>query len=699
MRAPHLISPLPWFFCLAVVLAATGAEARNFLGAEASPYLRSHAADPVHWRPWGEVALAEARRKGKPILLSIGYAACHWCHVMQKESFENEIMARRINDLFVPILIDREERPDIDAVYQAAAVAMEVHTGWPLTLFLTPGGEPFLGGAYFPKDPAPGLPSFMQMAERAAAAYRANPNATRDTAAALLESLRRAQGPRSGALTMAHVDEAAEAILARIDVFEGGFGHGRKHPRAPALSLLWRAFIRSEKEMYAEAVLSSLRAMGRGGLYDHVGGGFFRYTVDEGWTQPHFEKMLDVNAVMLALMTEVWKETRSPFLERRVRETVAFLLAEMRLRDGAFAASLDADSRGPGGDLGEGVFYRWTEAEVRHLLGADTEFFLRAYEIVPLVEEAGGGGVLIQIGSQDGRHSGIDILKYHRAGRPRPLRNSTVLADWNGLVAAALAEAGLTFGEEAWVGAAARALAFIADHLTDSAGGLRHSRVGAWLGLPATVEDYGFLATAALTLSEATGEEVWVDRAVAWAGAALARLWDKRDGGFFFAVSDGSPPPMRSKPFLDGPAPSGNAGLATAMAGLFHRTGEARWQRRAERTLAAFAGAAREPRLGLAGLLNATETLRGAVQVVIVGHRGQAGTDALLRRVARTALPTRVLQVIAPGTILPESHPAARKGQIDGKATAYVCRGTVCSLPATDPAILAGTLKTLRRGR
>ena len=700
MRGSRFVSVSQWFFWLAVFLmVGAGAEARNILDGEASPYLRSHSADPVHWRPWGAAALTEARHQGKPILLSIGYAACHWCHVMQRESFENETTARRINDLFVAILVDREERPDIDAVFQAAAVAMEVHAGWPLTLFLTPEGEPFLGGAYFPGEPAPGLPSFMQMAERAAAAYGADPGATRYTAAALLQSLKPAQGPHPGAVTMADVDGAAEGILAQVDVFEGGFGHGRKHPRVPALNLLWAAFIRSGNATYLDAVIDSLDAMGRGGLYDHIGGGFFRYTVDEGWSQPHFEKMLDVNGAMLALMTEVWKENRSPALERRVRETVAFLLGEMRLPGGAFAASLDADSRRPGGGVGEGLFYRWTGAEVRRLLGARAGPFLRAYEIVPLADDADGGGVLVRTGKRSGLRWDIEALREYRAGRPRPLRNDTVLAHWNGLAAAALAEAGFAFGEDTWTAAAGRALAFVAENLSDSQGNLRHSRIGTRLGPPATVEDYGFLAAAALSLSEATGGERWVGEAGAWADAALARLWDREDGGFFFAVSDGSTAPVNSKPFLDGPAPSGNAAMAAALARLFYRTGGDRWRRYAEGTLAAFAGTAREPRLRLAGLFNAAETLHGAVQVVIVGRRGEARTDALLREVAGTALPTRVLQVVAPGTVLPESHPAPRKGQIEGKATAYVCRGTLCSLPTTDPADLGKTLKTMRRER
>jgi uncharacterized protein len=684
-----------WIFWLAVFLVvAPGAEARNLLGGEASPYLRGHAADPVHWRPWNDAAFALARRTGKPILLSIGYAACHWCHVMQRESFQDEAIAGRINDLFVPVLVDREERPDIDAVYQAAATAMGVHAGWPLTLFLTANGEPFLGGAYFPREPAPGLPSFLQMAERAAAAHGADPDATRATAAALLASLAPGREPDSGTLAMADVDAAAELLLGRIDVFEGGFGHGRKHPRVPALNLLWRAFLRSGDTRYSEAVIDTLDAMGRGGLYDHLGGGFFRYTVDAGWSQPHFEKMLDINAGMLALMTEVWKETGSPFLERRVRETVAFLLAEMRLPGGAFAASLDADSRRPGGGMGEGVYYRWTGAEVRRLLGAGAGAFLGAYEIVPLAEDA--SGVLVGTGDRDGRRSDLEILRKYRSGRPRPERNDTVLAHWNGLAVAALAEAGFAFGEDRWIAAAGRALAFARDNLTDSRGAPRHSRIGARLGPAATVEDYGFLSAAALTLSDVGGEGHWVNAAAAWAEAAIARLWDGADGGFFFVGSEDPTPPVRSKPFLDGPAPSGNAVMAAVMARLFYRTGEDRWRQSAERTVVAFSGA---PRLRLAGLFNAVETLHGTVQVVIVGRRGEAATDVLLKQVAGTALPARVLQVIAPGTPLPESHPAAHKGQIDGRATAYVCRGPLCSLPTSDPAALGRALKSMRRGR
>ena len=691
IRFPVLV--LTFLFAAIVSGPAFG----NRLAGESSPYLRSHTADAVEWRPWGGEALAEARKHGKPILLSIGYAACHWCHVMQRESFTDAAAARAVNRQFVPILVDREARPDIDAVYQAAAAAMDAHTGWPLTLFLTPQGEAYLGGVYFPPEPAPGLPSFMQMAERAAAEFRADPAAVAGRAAALTKALEDEFAAAPGTLSMDTVTAAATALLSRIDPFEGGFDHAPRHPRVPALALLWRAFLRTGNADFAEAVTGTLHRMTAGGLYDHVGGGFFRYTVDERWRQPHFEKMLDVNATLLALMTEVWKETRSPDLAHRVRLTVAFLLGGMRRADGAFAASLDADSRGADGHRTEGAFYLWSEDDIRCALGSAAGPFLAAFDIVPLPEDPDGPGVpLLKEGARtpDGALAALDR---QRRRRTPPARNDTILADWNGLAAAALAEAGFTFGEPAWIAAAERTMEAVAATLTDDAGNLRHSRADDRLGPPATLEDYAFLAAAALVLAETAGGEHWIDLAETWADAAVETLWDDAGEGFHFAVADGTGPPVRAKPFLDGPAPSGNAAMAHVLARLYHLKGDHARHRMAERTLAALAGKAiaSEPRR--AGILNAVEALHAALQVVVIGDRGDAGTRMLLRRIAGTALTVRVLQVVAPGTALPKTHPAAWKDQVDGRATAYVCRGTLCSLPATDAATLGDTLAAMRR--
>ena len=693
-----VVRPSRGIFLIVWLLAALSvfrADAADRLVDATSPYLRQHAPDLVDWRPWGEAALAEAKALDRPILLSIGYSACHWCHVMQRESYQDAETAAFINGHFVPILIDREERPDLDATFQAAAQIRGWQTGWPLTLFLTAGGTPFFGGAYFPKETMMRVPAFSDVLAGMASAYRSDPSLIEQSAAASMTALRCLAPRASAAVSMDTVDRAARTIAATVDRTDGGFvTDGPKFPEAVALTLLWRAYLRTGDTGYRDAVVSSLRAMVLGSLYDQVGGGFFRYTIEPKWRIPHFEKMLDVNAALLGLLTEVWRETRDPEFERAIRGTATFLIREMRLDGGGFAASLDADSLDEHGEEAEGAFYVWPEGDLDPLLGPDAAAFWKAFGLAVTSD----GDVLFRVGPLNPAVKAVlPRLLAHREARPRPHRDDKLLADWNALTIAALAEAGTALNRPGWIAVAEAAFSAVAAR-ADGDSGFRHSWYRDLDGPPALLRDLGGMAGAGLVLFEATGKADYLERARAWAGLALGRHRDETAGGFFATATEAGPMPLRTKPYLDDPDPSGNALIAEALARLSYQTGEAALRKEAARTLTAFGQRLSDGGRGVAGLLNALETFETGLQIVIVGRRGEADTETLLGTVFATSLPTRSLQAIAPGASLPEGHPAWNKGQEDGKATAYVCRGTVCSLPVTTAGELAETLRLMRRG-
>ncbi|MBM3732426.1 MAG: thioredoxin domain-containing protein [Acidimicrobiia bacterium] len=694
------------FLAVLLVAAAVGhapAAAAPRLAQETSPYLRLHAKDAVDWRPWGEAAFAEARRDQKPILLAIGYFACRWCHVMQRESYLDPAIAEIIHRNFIPVLVDREERPDVDAAYILQASLLGLPTGWPLTLFLAPSGEVFFGGTYYPKVETGGVPSFAHVLREAATAWREDPAALTAEAARAADALRRALAPRLGTLGAGEIDSAQRALLEDIDPFHGGFGKSTKFPRAPALEALWRAYLRTGKKDFAEAVAGALTAMAEGGLYDHVGGGFFRYTVDPEWRVPHYEKMLNVNGVLLALFTEIWRETREARFARQARETAAFLLAEMRLPSGAFASALDAESADATGHKDEGTYYLWSETELRRVLGADADPFLAAYGLAPPerreLRTLDDPGTLYRSETAEERFdASLARLRAEREARARPARDDKLLANWNGIAIAALAEAGFAFGEQTWIEAARLAFADAVRRLESPSGRLAHSWHDGRAGAPAPVESLAQMARAALVLFEATGDAAYLRRAETWVGQAISDHWDPAGGGFFQAVADVAPALTRLKPVIDMPDPSGNATMVEVLAKLYFLTGAEDLRARAERTLATTGGIVGSDPLSSAGLLNAADSLRQGLQVVIVGQRGEAGAERLLVRTLAFSLPARALLVIPPGQSLPDNHPAHGKGQIDGRATAYVCRGTVCSLPAADENELAETIRAMRAG-
>jgi uncharacterized protein len=672
---------------------------RNRLAEETSPYLLQHKHNPVHWQPWSEETLAAAKAADKPILLSIGYAACHWCHVMAHESFENPQIAERMNELFVNIKVDREERPDLDAIYQHALALMGEQGGWPLTMFLTPDGEPFWGGTYFPPEQRWGRPGFPQVLEALSEAYARDHDKVAKNVIALREALQRLGRPERGAAIGPELlDRMAERLLREVDQLNGGIGSAPKFPQTSILEFLWRAWKRTRQAPYRDAVVKSLDAMCQGGIYDHLGGGFARYSTDARWLVPHFEKMLYDNAELVELMTLVWQETRKPLYRDRIAETLGWVIREMLAPEGGFASSLDADS-----EHEEGKFYVWTEAEIDAVLGERSALFKRFYDVTP---EGNWEGKTIL--NRSNAHEPADeeterelaacraLLFQARARRVRPGWDDKVLADWDGLMIAAMANAGLVFVRQEWIETAHRGFDFIRRQMTGSDGRLLHSWREGRARHPASVDDYANLCRAALALHEATGDEDFLIQTRDWLAILDQHYWDDAAGGYFFAANDTKGLIARVKTAADSAVPAGNGTLVAVLTRLAILTGEEKYRRRAEAIVETFSGEIARNFFPLATLLNNIEVLEKPLQVVVVGEKSDPAFGPLLRTVYGVSLPNRVVLTLAPGGSLPANHPAFGKGAVDGKPAAYVCEGPVCSLPITEAESLLETLARVR---
>ncbi|HEX8826862.1 MAG TPA: thioredoxin domain-containing protein, partial [Xanthobacteraceae bacterium] len=511
---------------------------RNRLAAETSPYLLQHQDNPVDWWPWGPEALAQAQQSNKPILLSVGYAACHWCHVMAHESFEDESTARVMNELFVNIKVDREERPDIDQIYMSALHHLGEHGGWPLTMFLTPAGEPIWGGTYFPNTSRYGKPAFVDVLRELARLFREEPDKIERNRAALMERLAVAARP-VGTTTIgrAELDNAARQLGGLIDPVNGGTRGAPKFPQAALFELLWRAGLRTGETRYFAAVEITLDHICEGGIYDHLGGGFSRYAVDERWLVPHFEKMLYDNAQLLELLAIAHSRSGKALYRQRALETVAWLKREMTTSQGAFSASLDADSEGE-----EGKFYLWTYDEVLRTLGlADGEFFARHYDVTPAGNFEGRTILnrLKPLPRSEDDEARLATLRAKllavREGRVRPGLDDKVLADWNGLTIAALANASLMLDEPSWLALATGAFAFVAGAMTKG-DRLGHSWRHDQLKFPGLASDFAAMIRAALALYEATGQRQYVERALDWQ-RALDRDYARGETGTYYLTA------------------------------------------------------------------------------------------------------------------------------------------------------------------
>lgn len=670
----------------------------NLLRHEASPYLLQHKDNPVHWRPWGPEALAKARRDNKPILLSVGYAACHWCHVMAHESFEDPATAAVMNRLFVNIKVDREERPDIDQIYMAALHALGEQGGWPLTMFLTPDGEPIWGGTYFPPTARYGRPSFISVLEEVARIYREEPDKVEQNRTGLMAALAARRPPAAIAPDRALLDQAAERLLGFMDRERGGIRGAPKFPQASLLDMLWRAGLRTGDQRYRDAVLVTLRNIAQGGIYDHLGGGFARYSVDDRWLVPHFEKMLYDNAQLVELMSYAYLATREPLFRSRIEETIAWLFREMRLPGGAFAASIDADSEGH-----EGKFYVWTHDEVVDILGTEeATLFARVYHVTP-TGNFEGATILNRLDHMDflPDHDEKRLatarakLFAHRQTRVRPATDDKALADWNGLMIAALALAGQTFGRPDWIEAAAGAYRFV---LTTMSRGVRLAH--AWREgkavFPGLATDYAAMAKAALALHAATLEAAYVDDATRLAATLRRHHWDPSAPGYYLSADDAEALILRPRSATDEATPSANSVMAANLIRLWRITGDDAYRADADAIIAAAPIA--ENLFAATAMLSALDLRLGAVDVVVVSPKG-ADAAALLATVRQAWTPNIVLTVHDDTAALPAAHPAAGKTASAGKPTAYVCRGETCSLPVTTAGDLAGLLaSTLASG-
>jgi uncharacterized protein YyaL (SSP411 family) len=638
----------------------------NRLGGETSPYLLQHKDNPVHWRPWGEAALAEARATGKPILLSVGYAACHWCHVMAHESFEDEATAAVMNDLFINIKVDREERPDVDAIYMGALHELGEQGGWPLTMFLTSDAEPFWGGTYFPKEQGFGRPAFVSVLKEVARVYRDEPDKVRQNAEVLKDRLKPAHKVSASAPPPEEMlADLARRMVQAIDPVNGGIRGAPKFPQPQFFEFLWRAGLRYALPNPLEAVNLTLTHIAQGGIYDHLGGGFSRYSVDERWLVPHFEKMLYDNAQLIELMTCSWRESKSKLFEQRIAETVEWLLREMLVPGGGFAASLDADSEGE-----EGKFYVWSAGEIAGTLDADDSgLFGEIYDVTPSGNWE-GHNILNRLRSLELRDDATEAklssirerLLAHRDSRIRPGFDDKVLADWNGLMIAALAKAAETFDKPQWLAVARAAFEFVSTKMIAN-GRLMHAYRAGEAKPPATANDYANMIRAALALANVTGKRAYVERAREWTEILDKHYWANDIGGYYFVADDTSDLIVRPLSGQDEATPNANGVMVSNLMALYLWTGEERYRQRAGAVLEAFAGAMRQNVLAHAGLLASEFDAFAPALVVFVVPEG--GDARRLRGALRdVSLPGAVVQEVWDGEALPASSPA--HGKTDG---------------------------------
>ncbi|MGH6888270.1 MAG: thioredoxin domain-containing protein [Rhizomicrobium sp.] len=668
---------------------------QNLLGRETSPYLLLHRDNPVHWRPWGPEALADAEAQNKPILLSIGYTACHWCHVMNEESFQDAETAALMNEHFINIKVDREERPDIDQIYQTAANSLGQSGGWPLTMFLTPQGEPFYAGAYFPNEERFGQPAFKRILPEVARLYREQPDPVADTTARVQQSFANLWSrDMRGNLDAAIMDQCALRAAQRFDIFFGGLTGAPKFPSTGLIELLWRAHLRTGVPQFLQLALTSLDNMALGGIYDHLGGGFARYSTDERWQVPHFEKMLYDNALLIDIYTLAWQHNRSALYRDRIEETANWLLREMLVERG-FASSLDADQDGE-----EGKYYLWSEAEIdAALMGTFLQRFKEAYG----VRREGnfeGRSILQRIGNpfplpeadEAMLRKQRELLLAARLKRKPPLRDDKVLADWNGMAIAALANAGMVFRKALWSATAIRAFEFVEKALGEG-DRLFHSWCNGVRHHAGFADDYAQMARAAFTLWEATGDRRYLARAQAWVSVLNEHFWDAQNGGYFFTSDDSDPLIARTRVVFDHATPAANGVLVGLLSRLYFATADTMYRDRANALIQAFSGEVNRAFLSMASYVNGLDVTMTALQIVIVGQIDNPKTHELASAVLGRSLPNRTLLVVDPRQALPVGHPAAGKPMQNGQPTAYVCQRMTCSAPITNPVTLSQVLQ------
>jgi len=671
-------------------------QCTNRLINETSPYLLQHAHNPVEWYPWGEEAFAKAKAENKPILLSVGYSACHWCHVMERESFEDEKIAKLMNELFVNIKVDREERPDVDEIYMNAVQMLTGRGGWPMTVFLTPEGKPFYGGTYFPPVDRHGLPAFPRVLAGVAQAYYERPQDIANSTAQILANLEKITHREETVhpLHLETLEQTAANLAKHVDQTYGGLGGAPKFPNSMVFSLFLRQYRATGDAQYVELTTHTLRKMAEGGIYDHLGGGFHRYSVDERWLVPHFEKMLYDNALLVRLYLEAYQVTHEPFFRQVVEEILAYVEREMVSPEGGFYSTQDADSDGE-----EGKFFVWSRDEVMRLLGEETgEIFCRYFDVTDVgnfehhnilhptltVEQL---AKLFRREVEEVQRLLAEakrVLFTVRERRVKPGRDEKILANWNGLMLSAFAEAAKVLGTPQYTKVARKNADFLWTQMYRD-GRLLHSYKDGQARFNAYLDDYAFVAAALVDLYEATFERIYLDRAVELTEILLSRFWDEKEGGFYFTSNDHEALISRSKSAFDGAIPSGNSIAVFTLLRLSFLTESPRYLEKAEKTLRLFYAAMEQNPFGFSHMLGALDFyLRRPKEIVILGDPQTGTTKALLAQLHSEFIPNKTLTCLDPGQ--GENVPSllAGKTQVDGKLTAYVCHNFTCSLPVTE---------------
>jgi len=669
----------------------------NRLLQEQSPYLRQHAYNPVGWYPWGQEALARAKAENKPILLSIGYSACHWCHVMERESFENQAIADLMNENFVPVKVDREERPDLDQIYMDAVQVLTGRGGWPLTVFLTPDGKPFYGGTYFPPEDRHGIAGFPRVLTAIADAYHNRPadvhqNVERLTeAVAALADYKAQPGEIRADLALA----GARALAQSYDRVHGGIGGAPKFPNTFVFSLFLRMYTAEAEQTFGDMVHETLLKMAKGGIYDQLGGGFHRYSVDARWLVPHFEKMLYDNALLARLYLQAGCALNEPAFLRIARETLDYVLREMTSPEGGFYSSQDADSEGE-----EGRFFLWRLAELRTVLGEElaplaARFFdvsdegnFEGSNILHRTIEPAEAARMFQKSPEEMNASierARELLFYARERRVKPGRDDKILAAWNGMMISAFAEGYRVLDDERFLQAAARAADFLRTRLWDGHA-LRRSFKDGVARFNGYLEDYGLVVSALVDIYEASLERRYLEFGRELAEVMIERFADQENGGFFFTSNDHESLITRGKAAFDGSTPSGNSAAAVALLRLHSYLGDQRYMAEAERTMRLFAPFMEKQPFAFSHMLEAADLFqRGPTEIVIIAESGTTQMKEWLKRLGLAYVPNRAIFVVDPNrsdnTLVPEA--AAGKKQIAGRITAYVCRERTCSSPIT----------------
>jgi uncharacterized protein YyaL (SSP411 family) len=691
------------------------AKTPNRLINEKSPYLRQHADNPVQWFPWGNEAFDEAKRQNKPIFLSIGYSACHWCHVMEKESFRDEEVARVLNEFFVAVKVDREERPDIDSFYMDVCQVLSGTGGWPLTIIMTPDKKPIFAGTYFPKRSRAGLIGLEDLLSRLGNAWQESSSELLIAADRVRSTLETPESSfRADKISPNLLEKAYAQLAAQFDSENGGFGGAPKFPTPHHLTFLLRWAKRTGDRNALVMVERTLEAMRKGGLYDHLGFGFHRYSTDAQWRVPHFEKMIYDQALLAIAYTEAYEFTGREEYRKAVEETMAYVLRDMRSEQGGFFTAEDADSEGK-----EGKFYFWTEEEIKKTLTpAEAELAIRVFNIRPEgnFEEAGIGRTgknilfladqaihIVARSSLSEENSKMQLVhireKLFRARkiRPKPLRDTKILADWNGLMIAALAKASQAFERDDYAMAARKAADFVRAEMT-SQEGLCHRYIEGEATIPAFLDDYAFLIWGLLELYEAAFDPASLGWALELADRALQKFWDEKEPGFFGTSLDVHDLPFRKKEIYDGAIPSGNSVMMANLLRLSRLTGNTELEEKAAKMAGAFSPRIAHAPMAYTQFLGALDFARGpSFEVVIVGRTGAKDTLMLLRSLHREFIPNKVVlfrpaEIRAPEILklAPFLKPMRARG---GKATAYVCSNFRCQLPVRDPAEMLALLK------